>query len=552
MYGAFRMGITKFSWQKAFSVPGRACLLTIFLCSTFPLRAEPAVDLLLKAVLYIQDGDTAEKKADNALAVKKYSQALEILELIKNTDAWDHSMLDPRIVYCNDHIRQNRSSPGKTDGPLVLVRADDGEPYAEAVDVSVPAVPAKTNVQLTEGQQLRKELSQAQSRIIQLQKENWDLAQFPKQIEARLHKLEEVAPSDVASADRSVETLRNENRALKKILDDARMQASRVASSVPEPVRSTVSGGSDEVRALRAEVGVMNSQIQRLQSENRQLREQPRGLQERIESLEWSLKLARSSSQEKFEALLVENRGLKRVLDDLEKPGESARVVQLQDELERAEALYEASMAKEKKTTAGIRAELEARLKSAEEQLLVAQTPSDFKKAEELEITKRSLARTREELDQVSFQFAAVKLEKLRAEEREEILQKELERTRVKLAHFTPQEDQRKSRGTEVATAPSAPIAEPVLPKVVEEHAPGQGLALASSSFQGSVLLKNSAEKNVIVTFDDGAVPPLRSEMGVYRQNVFVGSVRITGPVRPPLAAADVLTGSIQKGDVVR
>ncbi len=101
---------------------------------------------------------------------------------------------------------------------------------------------------------------------------------------------------------------------------------------------------------------------------------------------------------------------------------------------------------------------------------------------------------------------------------------------------------------TENTEATHAIAAEPK----AEEVTPIAAKAPAESPFTGTVVLLPPQKKFVIVDFRSGDIPPVRSELGVYREGIFVGSVRISEPVKPPLASADVLTGALQRGDVVR
>ncbi|NUN92757.1 MAG: hypothetical protein HUU04_03130 [Verrucomicrobiae bacterium] len=71
-------------------------------------------------------------------------------------------------------------------------------------------------------------------------------------------------------------------------------------------------------------------------------------------------------------------------------------------------------------------------------------------------------------------------------------------------------------------------------------------------SFEGTVVLLNLQKGFVIVEFSDGKIPPPRSELGVYRGGTFVGSVRITPPIKSPHASADIINGSLRRGDQVR
>ncbi|MDD2706648.1 MAG: hypothetical protein PHV34_01460 [Verrucomicrobiae bacterium] len=76
--------------------------------------------------------------------------------------------------------------------------------------------------------------------------------------------------------------------------------------------------------------------------------------------------------------------------------------------------------------------------------------------------------------------------------------------------------------------------------------------AASKSPFHGKVALVNLQKKFVVVNFQGSEIPPLRSELGVYRDGIFIGSLRITDPIKPPLATADVVTGTLRRGDVVR
>lgn len=72
------------------------------------------------------------------------------------------------------------------------------------------------------------------------------------------------------------------------------------------------------------------------------------------------------------------------------------------------------------------------------------------------------------------------------------------------------------------------------------------------SPFLGMIVLLNLQKGFVIVDFSKSRVPPMRSELGVYRSGIFVGSLRITPPSKPPLVSADILTGTLRRGDTVR
>lgn len=59
----------------------------------------------------------------------------------------------------------------------------------------------------------------------------------------------------------------------------------------------------------------------------------------------------------------------------------------------------------------------------------------------------------------------------------------------------------------------------------------------------------NSPGQFAVLDFNVGRIPPLRSELNVYRGNEIVGAVRLTGPARDNLVAADILNGELVVGD---
>jgi hypothetical protein len=67
----------------------------------------------------------------------------------------------------------------------------------------------------------------------------------------------------------------------------------------------------------------------------------------------------------------------------------------------------------------------------------------------------------------------------------------------------------------------------------------------------GKVVLVNPKQNFVVIHFSK-AIPPLQSVLTIYRDRVAVGTVRITTPINPPHASADVVSGAIKRGDLVR
>ncbi|MCC7519395.1 MAG: hypothetical protein IT578_09450 [Verrucomicrobiae bacterium] len=93
--------------------------------------------------------------------------------------------------------------------------------------------------------------------------------------------------------------------------------------------------------------------------------------------------------------------------------------------------------------------------------------------------------------------------------------------------------------------SPKPPPPPPTPSRVAPSPAP-------DSSFEGVVVILNLQKGFVIVDFSNSKLPPPRSELGVYRDGVFVGTVRITPPIKPPFVSADILSGTLRRGDRVR
>ena len=81
---------------------------------------------------------------------------------------------------------------------------------------------------------------------------------------------------------------------------------------------------------------------------------------------------------------------------------------------------------------------------------------------------------------------------------------------------------------------------------------PSKGIQPSIPTFRGSVIVINPQKKFLIVDFQGGtAIPPLKTEMEVYRGGQRVGIIRITEPIKAPLASADIVKGTLARGDIV-
>ena len=66
---------------------------------------------------------------------------------------------------------------------------------------------------------------------------------------------------------------------------------------------------------------------------------------------------------------------------------------------------------------------------------------------------------------------------------------------------------------------------------------------------RGRIATFNHTGQFVVVDFNVGAIPPLRSRLNVYRDDTSVGMIQLTGPVRDNLVAADIISGEVAVGD---
>lgn len=92
---------------------------------------------------------------------------------------------------------------------------------------------------------------------------------------------------------------------------------------------------------------------------------------------------------------------------------------------------------------------------------------------------------------------------------------------------------------------------EPMKESKVEEVTPAPTAKPKNPKYVGMVMVVNSKKNFVVVDFGEN-MPAVKSELGVYRYDVFIGSIRVTEPVKAPLATADILNGTLKKGDEVR
>ena len=84
---------------------------------------------------------------------------------------------------------------------------------------------------------------------------------------------------------------------------------------------------------------------------------------------------------------------------------------------------------------------------------------------------------------------------------------------------------------------------------------PGQvGLIVtAAQGTSGRVTSVNTSARYVVISYAPGApIPPVEQRLSVFRKNLKVADVKITGPSRDTHTVADIISGDCQNGDEVR
>jgi hypothetical protein len=91
-------------------------------------------------------------------------------------------------------------------------------------------------------------------------------------------------------------------------------------------------------------------------------------------------------------------------------------------------------------------------------------------------------------------------------------------------------------------------------------QAPNQGSAdvrnqklivMPGNALAGKVLKVNSTARFVVLNFPIGKLPAIDQRLSVYRRNLKVGEVKVTGPQREDNIVADIFSGEAEVGDDV-
>lgn len=78
------------------------------------------------------------------------------------------------------------------------------------------------------------------------------------------------------------------------------------------------------------------------------------------------------------------------------------------------------------------------------------------------------------------------------------------------------------------------------------------GEVMVDNSLRGKVAYVNAATRTVVLSFPVGRIPVLDQTMFVYRQNLRVGQIKVTGPRTDYNIAGDIIQGEAQEEDEVR
>jgi len=247
-----------------------AVLLATFLAAAM-LHAETADDFL-KAYFLIQEGDAADKGAETAKAVEKYSGALKILRAIKQSDPnWNPNIIAYRTKWCAEHILKNggavppEEAAPPPDAAVPTSAAPAGAPTGPISTVPKDAVPETTTV----------EESPVDARVQALLKENSELKQRLNEAELKLKsvptasenlsslKAELVrAQADLQSLKKENEELKSANASLKNELEEVRTQLKTATSTAASDVAPEV------LQTLKQENAVLRSIVDRQYEED--------------------------------------------------------------------------------------------------------------------------------------------------------------------------------------------------------------------------------------------------------------------------------------------
>ena len=98
--------------------------------------------------------------------------------------------------------------------------------------------------------------------------------------------------------------------------------------------------------------------------------------------------------------------------------------------------------------------------------------------------------------------------------------------------------------------AKPAPAASPVSANASPSRA--GSTVTPAAGLKGTVTAVNANLRFAVLTFPSGPMPGAGQYLGLYRQGLKVGVLKVTGPQSDQNTVADIVTGEAQNGDEVR
>ncbi len=88
--------------------------------------------------------------------------------------------------------------------------------------------------------------------------------------------------------------------------------------------------------------------------------------------------------------------------------------------------------------------------------------------------------------------------------------------------------------------------------KPAKSAKPAPAIVTADTTLVGKVVSANANARFAVLNFPLGRLPQVGAVLGVYRNNLKVGEVKVSGPQRDDNIVADITTGEAQNGDEVK
>jgi hypothetical protein len=77
-------------------------------------------------------------------------------------------------------------------------------------------------------------------------------------------------------------------------------------------------------------------------------------------------------------------------------------------------------------------------------------------------------------------------------------------------------------------------------------------MVVPATPLGGKIARVNANGRFVVVVFPIGHLPRMEQRLGVYRDGLKVGEIKITGPQLDDSVVADITEGDVHEGDAIR